>query len=72
MISADVKANVEQKELNNLATASYKFLQEVPLNLEIKCKKGMYFYLILVGIPSILILSVKKMGKDGWVFLHST
>ena len=72
MISADVKANVEQKEINNMATVSYKFLQEVPSNLEIKCKKGMYFYLILVGISSILILSVKKMGEDGWVFLHST
>ena len=30
-------------------------LQEVPSKLEIQCKKGVNFNLILVGIPSSLI-----------------
>ena len=62
ILSADVKANVKQQEINYLVAVSYKFLQEVPSKLEIQCKKGMYFYLILVGIPSILILSLKNRG----------
>ena len=64
MISADVKANVKQQEINYQVAVSYKFLLEVPSKLEMQCKNGMYFYLILVGIPSILILSVKNKG-DG-------
>ena len=64
MISADVKANVKQQEINYQVAVSYKFLLEVLSKLEMQCKNGMYFYLILVGIPSILILSVKNKG-DG-------
>ena len=38
--------------------------KEVPLKLEILCKKGLHliFLLILVGIPAIFILSVKNRG----------
>ena len=51
--SADVKATVKQQEINYLVAAYYKFLQEVPSKLEIKCKKSMYFYLILVGLDIV-------------------
>ena len=61
--SADVKANIKQQEIKNLAVVSYQFLQEVPLKLEIKCKKGVHFSFVLVGIPFTLILSVKNMGE---------
>ena len=63
MLYADVKANVKQQEINYLVAVSYEVLQEVPSKLEIQCKKGMYFYLILIGIPSILIFSVKNRGR---------
>ena len=62
MISADVKVNIKQQKINYLVAVSCKFLQDEPSKLEIPCKKGMYFYLILVGISSILILSVKNRG----------
>ena len=58
MISGDVKAKVKQQEINYQVTVLYKFLQEVPSKLEIQCKKGMYFHLILVGFPSILTLNL--------------
>ena len=70
MISADVKANVKQQEINYQVAVLYKFLLEVPSNLEMQCKNGMYFYLILVGIPSILILSVKNKGRVGDFLLN--
>ena len=39
--------------------------EEVHSKLEMQCKKCAYFYLIMLGIPSILILSVEKkwMGE---------
>ena len=43
MISADVKANVKQQEINYLVALSYKFLQEVPSKLEIQCKRAYVF-----------------------------
>ena len=49
MKSAHVKVNVKQQDMNYLVAVSYKFLQEVPSKLEIHCKKGMHYYLILVG-----------------------
>ena len=42
MISADVKANKNNKEIKDLVAVSYKLL-EVPSKLEIQYKKGMYF-----------------------------
>ena len=65
MISADVKANGKHQELKEPVVLSYKFLWEVPSKLEIQCKKGI-FQLILVGIPSSLILTVKNRGWVGW------
>ena len=63
------KGNLRQKsffqqEINYLAAVSYKFLWEVPSKLEIQCKKGMYFYLILVGI-----LWTKSAKRDENYFL---
>ena len=49
-------------------TVPYKVLQEVPSKLEIRCKnvkKACIFHLVLVGIPSVLILSVKNKGSGG-------
>ena len=36
-----------------------------------QCKEGVHFFfhLILVGISSVLILSVKNMLIGGWIFL---
>ena len=63
------KGNLRQKsffqqEINYLAAVSYKLLWEVPSKLEIQCKKGMYFYLILVGI-----LWTKSAKRDENYFL---
>ena len=43
MISANVKSNINQEEIKDLVAASYKFLEEVPSNLQIQCEKGVYF-----------------------------
>ena len=45
MIYPDVKANLKQKEIKELVTVSYKFIEEVPSKLGIQCKKGVYFLL---------------------------
>ena len=68
MVSADVKTNAKQQEISYLVVVSHKCLQEVPSKLEIQCKKGMYFSFIFVGIPSILILSIKNRGVGGGRF----
>ena len=39
------------------------FYKKYPQDLKYNIKKGMYFHLILVGILSILLLSVKNMGE---------
>ena len=64
-MSADVKANIKQQEIKYLVAISYIFLKELPSKLEIKCKRGCIFHLILVGIPSIFILSVNNRGNVG-------
>ena len=43
MISADIKSNIIQQEIKDLVTASHKLSQDVPLNLQIQCTKGVYF-----------------------------
>ena len=53
----DVKKKQEIKEIVVIAIY-FNFLQEVPSKLEIMC--GIIFQLILLGIPSNLILSVKN------------
>ena len=60
MIPADVKSNIKQQEIKDLVVASYKLLEELPSKLQIQLKRVCIFHLILVGIPSILILSVKN------------
>ena len=65
-MSADVKANIKQYETKYLVTYLRnfykKYLRKVPSYL--------IFHLILVGIPSILILSVKN--REGGVFMLKT
>ena len=51
-------------------TVTYKVLQEVSSKLEIQCKnvkRACIFHLLLVGIPSVLILSVKNKGSGGLI-----
>ena len=55
MVSADVKANVKQNE---------RHLQ----NLKCSVKSACIFHLILVGIASSLIFSIKNSGDGGKVF----
>ena len=43
LISADVKANKNNKKIKDLVAVSYKILEEVPSKLEIQCKNGIYF-----------------------------
>ena len=52
LISSNVKANVKQQEIKDLAVVSLIFLQKVPSKLEIQCEMGVYFSLILAGIQS--------------------
>ena len=42
MISADIKANKNNKKIKDLAL-SYNFLQDVPSKLEVQYESGMYF-----------------------------
>ena len=66
MVSADVKSNIKQ-EMKDLVAASYKFCKKYLQNLKWNVKRACIFHLIMLGIPSILILSVKKkgMGEGG-------
>ena len=68
MIPADVKANKNKKKykiwwLLYLTNFHKKYLQNLKYNVE----KAFIFHLILVGVLSILILSIKNRGH-GWVF----
>ena len=65
MISADVKSNIKQQEIIDLVAASYKLLEEITFKTLNTIKKLCIFHLILVGIPSILILSVKNRAGAG-------
>ena len=58
MISADVKANIKQQEIKKLVVPS-----KLQYNVETVCT----FPLILVGFPSILILSIKDRTRVGVV-----
>ena len=57
MIFADVKSNIKQQEIKDLVSASYKLLEEA-FQTSNTVKRVCMFHLILVGIPSILVLSV--------------
>ena len=68
MIYADVKADVKQlgkKNLQlNLESSYKKYIQNLKYN--VKLKQTCIFYLILLGIPSILMLSAKNKGVGEW------
>ena len=58
-MSADVKANIKQQEIKDLvAYLTKKYLQ----NLKYNIKRGCIFRTILVGIPFLLVLSIKNRG----------
>ena len=63
MMSANVTANIKQQEIKDTCIFIF-FFKEVPSKLEIQCKRGCIFYLIFVGISSILILFVNN--RCGW------
>ena len=62
MMSADVKFNIKQQEIKDLvAYRKKKYLQNMKCNI----KRGRIFHSILVGIPFVLILSIKNRGEGG-------
>ena len=66
-VKNDIKANVQQKEIKELVTVSYKFLKELPSRLEIHCKKGMYISFNFGWYSTLLNIVLKNMGR-GWGF----
>ena len=57
MIYADVKADIKEQKIKNWWLYLRYFIR-------IKCEKGIYFHLVLNGIPSSLILFVKnRVGR---------
>ena len=61
-MSADVKANIKQQEIKYLVDYLKKKYLE---NLKYIIKRGRTFHSILVGIPFVLIFSVKNRGVEG-------
>ena len=62
MISTEVKADVKQ-QIEELVPVSCNFLQEIPSKLDLQyynVKLSCIFHLILLEIPYIMILPVKK------------
>ena len=64
MMSADVKANIKQ-EIKDLVTHLTILCKKYFQNLKYSVNRGCIFHLILVGIPSTLILSIKSRGVRG-------
>ena len=63
MISAGVKSNIKQQEIKDLVAASYtNYYKKYPQNFKCNVKRVCIYHLILFGIPSILVLSVKNSG----------
>ena len=67
MISADVKTYVQQQEIKEVVAITFykKYLQ----NLKYNVKQACIFHLILSGITSNLLLSVKNSWCGGRVYL---
>ena len=65
VMSADVKANIKQKEIKGLVTYLTILCKKYLQNLKCNVNRGYIFHLILVGIPSTLILSMKTGGLGG-------
>ena len=67
MTSADIKTGAK-REIKELVAVSYNFFPEVPSqNLKYNVKQTCIFNLILVGIPSSWILSVKNKWVKGFL-----
>ena len=67
------KANIAKTTRNKRSGGfSYKFSQAVPSKLEVNKKRRCIFHSILVGIPSILILSIGGGGFIGQNLLSVT
>ena len=62
MIYADVKAGVKQQDIKELVVASFTIYKKYLQNLTCNVKQTFIFHLILLGIPSSFLLSVKKRG----------
>ena len=72
-MSANVKANIAKTTRNKRSDGfSYKFSHAVLSKLEVNKKRWCIFHLILVGIPSILILSIGGWGFIGQNLLSVT
>ena len=56
MVPGDVNSDVMLKTLQNLGTTTYQ--------------KTCFFHLILFGIPSSLVLSIKNRGMEGGGLLN--
>ena len=65
MVSSNVKTNVKQQQIKDLAVYLKFFYKKYLQNLQHNVKRVYIFHLILVGIPSSMILSVKKRGVGG-------
>ena len=65
MMSADVKANIKQQKIKDLVNYLTILCKNYLQNLKHNVNRGCIFHLILVGIPSTLILSIKNRGVRG-------
>ena len=65
-MSADVKANIKQQEIKDLVAYPTNVYKNYLQNLKYNLKRGCIFHSILLGIPFILILSVKSRGDGGF------
>ena len=68
MVSADAKTDIKQEEIRELVAVSYNCSEVTSKILKYNVKEACIFHLILVGVPSSLILSVKTMRWRGVCF----
>ena len=62
MMPADIKDSIKQQEIKGLVAHLTNLCKKYLQSLKYSGKRGRIFHLILVGIPSILILSVKEQN----------
>ena len=70
MMSADVKNSIKQQEIKDLVVhhTNFYIYKNYLQNLKYNVNSGCIFHLILIGILSILILSVNNEGRGGGGF----